>query len=270
VLARTGEPSAFADGAVLDSIEGLIVHPSGRLAFLGTREGDDTEVVWVGDASGVEEAVRFTPSSGESFENRSAATVAGGTLSRLSSVRINSHGELGFTAGFTESFAGRGPGLRRLPRCFFSPFSFDPVGWRWEALYGPGSGGAPHVRMTTREPIRAFPRDQWCSLTLLHVDDDGDLLVGVKDDSGYLSIDAWYLVPRGGRPRLLLRARQEIEVSGVTRLANAGGIAFDAALTRIAIRSAGSESTPDAILVAQVPESCRGPRCGSGRADGGR
>lgn len=239
ILARTDEPSPFFGGAWLASFGELRASPGGAVALAATRHESEPAPlggrggIWIGDADGLEEAFPLTgPVPGGPPETTFSES------SRASSVVVNSAGEVAFHSHFLPA---TGP---LLP----------------DGAFGPGADGTPTLRLASGDPAPGAGGLFLRSPAPLHLAPDGSMLVRTRlseTPHGFTEAapSAWYLVPRNGAPRLLLRSDQPIEIApGDLRTLSYAIVAHDAALTRIAVQSGLGSSEPTAIAVRAVPE----------------
>ncbi|HEY8494701.1 MAG TPA: hypothetical protein VIN04_12470 [Myxococcota bacterium] len=238
-VAREGAPSAFFAGEALD-FEEPRASTGGAVALLGAP-AEGALAIWVGDADGLEPAV---PLSGPVPGAPDGAAFVTHIVPLMDPPLVNDAGEVAFVTWFVP-----GPGEDEQ-----------------RGLFGPGEDGAPTLRMATGDPAPGFPELQIAMLRLLHLAPNGALLVRAEltaepllPPGGWLSSEtraAWYLVPRSGPPRLLVRDGGPIELEPNERWsAHVLALAHDEALTRLAIQI-GGWGGPTAIAVRTVPEPC--------------
>jgi len=144
---------------------------------------------------------------------------------------------------------------------FVAPFRPAPAAAPTSGVFAPGPGGAPVLRIAIGDPAPGADGQLFAAASPLHLAPSGELLVlAVLSDVAIRPENAewaWYLVPRSGPPRLLLRESDEIELApGDVRSLENPGVAYDAALTRIAVNVGPTGLAPEAIAVRAVPEAC--------------
>lgn len=232
-VAREGVPSAFLAGEPIADLGVPRASPGGAVALLGVPEEPDPIAIWIGDADGLEPAV---PLSGPVPGAPPGAEFATNVVPLMEPPLVNDAGEVAFAMPLR---LGPGEDLQR-------------------GLFGPGEDGAPTLRMVTGDPAPGLPELRIATLEVLHLAPSGALLASVELEGESLPPNAkqraWYLVPRSGTPRLLLRDGEPIELEpGQERSADVGALAYDEELTRIAILIGGA-SGHAAIAVRAVPE----------------
>ncbi|HSJ96839.1 MAG TPA: hypothetical protein VLC53_07200 [Myxococcota bacterium] len=248
-LARSDEPSAWLGGAWLASFSEPRTSPGGVVALGGVRDESEPwplagrNGIWVGDADGLEEVVPLAgpvPGGPEGAEFVPLSFVFSAPL-------VNDAGEIAFAA----------------------PFRPAPAAAPTSGVFAPGPGGSPVLRITIGDPAPGAGGLLFGSLSPLHLAPNGDLLVlALLSELPPIATEnaerAWYLVPRSGPPVLLLRESDEIELGpGDVRSLEYAGVAYDDALTRIAVRVGVIGLAPEVIAVRPVPEPCA-PLAGAG------
>lgn len=235
-VVRTDQPSPWLGGAWIESVGEPRASPGGVVALRGVRDQSEPfplggrNGIWVGDAGGLEEAVILAGSvPGSTPESEfSPLPFAHGSL------HVNDAGEVAFGAPFV---ASPGEDSRR-------------------GTFGPGTDGAPTLRIAVGDPAPELQPLTIVALDPVHLSPEGDVLAFALLDDHPLpfSSGAWFLLPRGGAPKLLLRDPAELEVApGDVRTLDVAELAYDDSLLHFAARFEG-DLEPDVLAVRVVPE----------------
>jgi hypothetical protein len=245
-VVRPGTPSAFAGGVTFADVGLPASSPSGAIALVawratgdGTTSDPDGRAIWIGDTDGVTEtwplagAVPGGPEGAVFLEEPPAGEIVffGHRL------RVNDAAEVAFAA----------------------PIRLAPEAEATVGLFGPDANGAPTLRLVVGANAPGGLTFQ--SFDPLHLAEDGRLLVQAQLSGPTVESftnTGWYLVPRDGSPRLLLRLSDEIEIApGDLHHPSLFPemLTHDAALGRFAMRF-GRAGQPSAIAVRTVPEPC--------------
>lgn len=243
-VVRPGTPSPFAGGVTFADTDLPASSPSGAIALVarratgdGTTPDPDGRAIWIGDADGVTEtwplagAVPGGPDGAVFLEELAER----GIVFFGHRVRVNDAAEVAFAA----------------------PIRLAPEAEATVGLFGPDANGAPTLRLVVGASAPGGLTFQ--SFDPLHLAEDGTLLVRAQLSGPPVESfmnTGWYLLPRDGGPRLLLRLSDEIEIApGDFRRPSffPETLTHDAALGRFAMRF-GRAGEPTAIAVSTVPE----------------